>query len=76
MKKILAAGIVRVLEFDSIKEMYLYIGNLRHKKIRHKVNYQEDLEDGRVLLNITTAYNNTALIEKISLIEKTRDQDG
>ena len=76
MNKIIAAGIVRVLEFDRKDEADIYLYYLDHKKIRYKINFQEQLNDGRVILNITTAYNNNALIERIKEIAKEGETNG
>ena len=76
MKRIIAAGIVRVLEFDRADAAEAYLVDLAWKKIRYQVNYREDLEDGRVLMNITTAYNNSALIERIKEIAKEGETNG
>lgn len=63
MKKVIAAGIKQVLEFDSIEEMYRYIGQLRHRMIKHRCLHHEAYEDGRVRLWIIKAYNDNTLIE-------------
>lgn len=76
MKKIIAAGIVRVLEFDRADAAETYLVDLAWKQIKYQVNWREDLEDGRVLMNITTAYNNNALIEKIKEIAKEGESNG
>lgn len=76
MKKIIAAGIVRVLEFDSTDEAENYLLNLAWKGIRYKVNYREDLADGRVIMNVTTGYNDCALIESIKKIGEEGDRNG
>ena len=63
MKRVIAADIVRTLEFNRLASYYAYINGLEHKKIRYKVNWKEDLPDGRIWTNITTAYNDSPLIE-------------
>lgn len=63
MKTIRAACIKRIIELDSIQEMYRYIGKLRKKKIPHYCIEYKVREDGSVLLEINTAYNNSPLIE-------------
>lgn len=75
MKKILAARIVRVLEFDQDYEADDYLLDLAWKKIRFQINYKEELEDGRILLNITTAYNSSPLIERIKEIAEEGEND-
>lgn len=63
MKRVIAAGIVRTLEFDREAAFYGYIDGLKLKNIRHKVNWKKKLPDGRIWINITTAYNGSPLIE-------------
>lgn len=67
MKKVIAAAIVRVLEFDSLKEMYIYIGKLRDREQIYKVINHEEYQDGKVWLRIATSYNNSPLIEEVEL---------
>ena len=64
MKKVIAAAIVQLLQFDSLPEMYLYIGKLQATKIRHECHWNRETEDGKILLCISKAYNDTALIKK------------
>lgn len=63
MKKILAAGIKQNIQFDSLKEMYSYIGKLRDRKIDHKCLSHVEQGDGKVVLTIIKAYNDSPLIE-------------
>ena len=63
MKKILAAGIKQIVQSDSLKEMYVYIGKLRKQKINHKCISHVEQDDGKVLLTIIKAYNDSPLIE-------------
>lgn len=63
MKKILAAGIKQQIQFDSLKEMYCYIGKLRDQKINHKCISHIEQNDGKVVLTIIKNYNNSPLIE-------------
>lgn len=63
MKKILAAGIKQNIQFDSLKEMYSYIGKLRDRKIDHKCLSHVEQDDGKVVLTIIKAYNDSPLIE-------------
>ena len=63
MKRIIAAGIKQILEFDSREEMYVYIGNLRARGIKHRCLDNQDQPDGKVRLIIIKAYNSTPLIE-------------
>lgn len=65
MKKIIAAGIVRILEFDRPTAAQAYIANLESKKIRYRVGWQEELPGGKIRMNIVTAYNSSDLIEEV-----------
>jgi len=63
MKKILAAGIKQNIQFDSLKEMYCYIGKLQARKMPHKCISHVEQDDGKVVLTIIKAYNDSPLIE-------------
>lgn len=63
MKKIIAAGIKQILEFDNIKEMYVYIGKLRARGVNHQCLGHAEMSDGKVRLSIIKPYNNSPLIE-------------
>ena len=63
MKKVLAACLKEVIQFDSVKEMYVYIGKLRERKIPHTCISHTETADGKVVLTINKAYNNVPLIE-------------
>lgn len=67
MKKVIAAAIIRVLEFDNIREMYVYIGKLRERGQIHKVIYHHEQKDGKIWLRIATSYNNSPLIDEIGV---------
>ena len=62
MRRIIAAGIKQILEFDSRTEMSVYIGNLRTRGINHRCLDNQDQPDDRVRLIIIKAYNSTPLI--------------
>lgn len=57
MKKVLAAGIYRAIQFPSVEEMYRYIGEFRKKKVAVHCFGRIENPDGSVILNIITAYN-------------------
>lgn len=63
MKKVIAASIEQLIEFDNIKEMRIYIGKLRDRNIPHRCIKHDELSDGKVRLHIKKQYNNNALIE-------------
>lgn len=76
MKKILAAGIVRTLRFDHENEADGYLRLLAWRKIRYKVNWHEQLPNGAVIISVTTAYNNSTLIERIKRITEEGEANG
>ena len=61
MKQILCAEIRQVLEFDSIKEMYLYLGKLQKNHVRYKCEDHLQLDNGHVRLYIVKGYNNSPM---------------
>lgn len=61
MKKIVAAWIEQILEFDSELEYMAYMENLEQKGQRFKVLNHEQLESGIVRIDIRKQYNNNAL---------------
>lgn len=63
MKRVIKAGIKHLLEFDSMKEMYVYIGKLRTRGTEHKCLDHMQMPDGKVRLLIITSYNANPLIE-------------
>lgn len=70
MKKVIAAAVVQLLQFDSLQEMYVYIGNLQVRKIRYECHWHRELEDRKILLCISKAYNNTEMIKKEDMDER------
>jgi len=63
-KKVIAAGIKQLLEFDCEREMYCYIGNLRARKIQQRICDHMKMEDGKIRLIIIKAYNSSTLIQE------------
>lgn len=63
MKKILEAGIIERIQFDSLKEMYCYIGKLRSREIDHKCISHTEHADGKVDLTIIKQYNTSPLFK-------------
>ncbi len=70
MKKIVAAWIEQILEFDSKLEYMAYVEGLERKGRRFKVLMQEQLESGVVRINIMKQYNNNAFPDKMEGGEK------
>ena len=62
-KRLLAAGIVRDLEFDSQYELDGYIKAMQHKLFNFKILDHFARSDGSVVVRILSQYNNSDLIE-------------
>ena len=62
-KNLLAGGIVRDLEFDSMESLDLYLYKLQHDKKQHKILDRYDRTDGTVIIRILGQYNNSPLIQ-------------
>ncbi len=63
MKRILEACIKQRIQFDNRREMYIYIGKLRERKIDHKCISHTENPDGTMTLLICKAYNGNALLQ-------------
>lgn len=62
-KKILAAGIVRDIEFDTQYEADLYFNRMHSKWVDCAILDTYTRADGSVVIRLLTPYNNTELIE-------------
>lgn len=62
-KKLLAAGIVRDIEFVSQYALDLYLNYNQSKWSDFKILDQFTRSDGSVVIRLLTPYNNTELIE-------------
>lgn len=62
-KRVLAAGIVKDLHFDSQAEMELYLYFLKHRKVEYQVLEVFLPEDGSAFLRIILQYNNSDFIK-------------
>ena len=62
-KRLLAAGIVRDLEFDSQYALDVFINHNHSKWYDFKILDQFTRADGSVVVRLLTPYNNTELIE-------------
>lgn len=62
-KKLLAAGYVRDLMFDNADSLELYLYDLNHKKLQHKILDKFVRDDGSVIIRILQQYNRAPLIE-------------
>ena len=62
-KRLLAAGIVRDLEFDSRDRLYLYLYELEHRSIQFKILRTDTRPDGTLVVRIVQQYNQADLIK-------------
>lgn len=62
-KRLLAAGIVRDLEFDSMDSLEVYLYQLQHKCIDYKCLETFERFDGSVIVRLLCQYNNADLIK-------------
>lgn len=62
-KTLLAAGIVRDIEFRSKDVFVLYLYDLDHRKVNYKVLDSYIREDGSMIVRILQQYNNVDLIQ-------------
>ena len=62
MKKVIAACIDRVLEFDTQQEAVLYLEILRDKKSEFRILYREEVA-GKYRIRIQEQYNKSPMIE-------------
>lgn len=58
MKKVIAACIDQILEFDSKNEVEKFLGNLEQKKQLYTVMWENNIKDGKVQIRIRRQYNN------------------
>ena len=65
MKKIVAAWIEQILEFDSVQEYTTYIESLKGKNQKFKEVKNEKLKSGIVRLRIMKQYNNNEFPDNI-----------
>lgn len=62
MKKVIAACIDRVLEFDTQQEAAKYLETLRDKKTDFRILYREEVA-GKYWIRIQEQYNKSPMIE-------------
>lgn len=74
MKKTIAAGIVKVLEFDRADEADTYLLNLTQKGSWHKVKRGKNPENNKTAIVITMTMTSKNLIE--TLEEITEEGEG
>ena len=58
MKKVIAACIDQILEFDSKDEVEKFLGNLEQKKQLYTVMWENNIKDGKIQIRIRRQYNN------------------
>ena len=68
MKKIIAAGITKILEFDRKDEAETYLLDLTQEGSRHKVKWGRNPENGKTIIVITMTMNNKNLIKTLEEI--------
>ena len=62
MKKVIAACIDRVLEFDTQQEAANYLDNLREKKSEFRILHREET-GGKYRIRVKEQYNKSPMIE-------------
>ena len=62
-KEVLAAGIVQDLLFRNEKCLEIYLDELDHRCVQHKVLEALRREDGSIIIRIVKQYNNSDLIQ-------------
>ena len=63
MKKVIAACIDQILQFDSQREVDRFLNDLTEKKQVHSVIWQNIMEDKKVRIRIKRQYNNHFMSE-------------
>lgn len=58
MKKVIAACIDQILEFDSKDEVEKFLGDLEKKKQLYTVMWENNLKYGKIQIRIRRQYNN------------------
>ena len=61
--QLLAAGIVRDLQFASMADLDLYLARLDGRKINYRVLQTFERYDGSVIIRIVQQYNDSDLIQ-------------
>lgn len=64
MKKVIAAAIYQVIEFDDEKEFENYISKLKQNNQEFILEEKTKLPDGKVQIKIMKQYNNNKFIER------------
>ena len=63
MKKVLAAAIVKVLEFDSSEEAREYLDSMKAAGKNFRVQWESDGSDGKRQIRIQEQYNKSPMIQ-------------
>lgn len=63
MKKVIAACIDQILQFDSEHEIDAYIEDLKKKKQHFRLVWKNNLPNGTVQIRIKKQYNNNGFLE-------------
>ena len=67
MKRVIAAGIKRLLEFDLPEEVDIYYHWLRHTNTAYTQLDRWTTDDGKIRILATTQYNNSPLIDEVGV---------
>lgn len=63
MKKVLAAAIVKVLEFDSPEETMKYLDGMRAAGKKFRVQWECDVAGGKRQIKVQEQYNKSPMIQ-------------
>ena len=63
MKKVVAACIDQILQFDSQREVDRFLASLTEKKQIHSVVWMNTMDDKRVQMRIKRQYNSNTMLE-------------
>lgn len=61
-KLLLAAGILRDIEFDSDVSLEIYLNTLDHRNVLYQIVDKFTRDDGSIVIRILAQYNNADLI--------------
>lgn len=62
-KRLLAAGYLRDLLFDTVEELELYLYKIEHQCLEYRILDRYDRDDGSVIVRVLQQYNQADLIQ-------------
>lgn len=62
MKKVLAASVNKMLEFDAMEDFEKHIRLLESRKRKYLILSKQEIGDGRIRIEIKEQYNNNTLL--------------